>query len=195
MLRVRLRAHVRNTGEICERLLKRNNLTGDDLDLFGSDSAPKASERTAQTMAVGSDARFAQAAADIDMADIVPLPAQIANEIGWGVVEDPIHVNDYHATILHLFGLDHLRLAALLGLEAAKVAEGLETLPKRERLVEVLESGAELGIYAEEPGPEPDGTLRVATRTIPASRSAPGRSRSSARSPAPCCWRWWRWRW
>jgi hypothetical protein len=33
-------------------------------------------------------------------------------------------------------------------------------------LVEVLESGAELGLYAEEPGPEPDGTLRVATRTI-----------------------------
>jgi hypothetical protein len=32
------------------------------------------------------------------------------DEIGWGVVEDPIHVNDYHATILHLFGLDHLRL-------------------------------------------------------------------------------------
>ncbi len=54
----------------------------------------------------------------------------------------------------------------LLGLEAAKVAEGLETLPKVERLVEVLESGAELGIYDEQPGPEPDGTLRVATRTI-----------------------------
>jgi hypothetical protein len=32
------------------------------------------------------------------------------DEIGWGVVEDPIHVNDYHATILRLFGLDHLRL-------------------------------------------------------------------------------------
>jgi hypothetical protein len=26
------------------------------------------------------------------------------------VVDDPIHVNDYHATILRLFGLDHLRL-------------------------------------------------------------------------------------
>jgi 3-oxoacyl-[acyl-carrier-protein] synthase-3 len=30
---------VRNTGEICERLLKRNNLTGDDLDLFVSHQA------------------------------------------------------------------------------------------------------------------------------------------------------------
>lgn len=32
------------------------------------------------------------------------------DEIGWGVVEDPVHVNDLHATLLHLFGLDHLRL-------------------------------------------------------------------------------------
>lgn len=32
---------VRNTGEICERLLTRNNLTGDDLDLFVSHQANK----------------------------------------------------------------------------------------------------------------------------------------------------------
>jgi uncharacterized protein (DUF1501 family) len=32
------------------------------------------------------------------------------DDIGWGIVEDPVHVNDFHATILHLFGLDHLRL-------------------------------------------------------------------------------------
>lgn len=32
---------VRNTGEVCERLLKRNNLTGDDLDLFVSHQANK----------------------------------------------------------------------------------------------------------------------------------------------------------
>ncbi len=32
------------------------------------------------------------------------------DELGWNVVEDPIHVNDYHATILHLFGLDHTQL-------------------------------------------------------------------------------------
>ena len=32
------------------------------------------------------------------------------DEIGWAIVEDPVHVNDLHATILHLFGLDHLRL-------------------------------------------------------------------------------------
>ncbi|MEW4530793.1 DUF1501 domain-containing protein [Maioricimonas sp. JC845] len=33
-----------------------------------------------------------------------------SDEIGWGVAEDPVHINDLHATMLHLFGLDHLRL-------------------------------------------------------------------------------------
>ena len=32
------------------------------------------------------------------------------DEIGWNVIQDPIHVNDLHATILKLFGLDHLKL-------------------------------------------------------------------------------------
>ncbi len=32
------------------------------------------------------------------------------DEIGWSVVKDPVHINDLHATILHLFGLDHLKL-------------------------------------------------------------------------------------
>jgi hypothetical protein len=32
------------------------------------------------------------------------------DEIGWGVTKDPVHVHDMHATILHLFGLDHKRL-------------------------------------------------------------------------------------
>lgn len=32
------------------------------------------------------------------------------DEFGWRPVADPVHVNDLHATLLHLFGLDHLRL-------------------------------------------------------------------------------------
>ena len=32
------------------------------------------------------------------------------DELGWGIARDPVHVNDFHATILHLFGLDHERL-------------------------------------------------------------------------------------
>jgi hypothetical protein len=46
------------------------------------------------------------------------------------------------------------------------VAAGLETRPHQERLVEVLESGAELGLYADEPGPEPATPLQVTTRRI-----------------------------
>lgn len=32
------------------------------------------------------------------------------DEIGWGITRDPVHMNDFHATMLHLFGLDHLKL-------------------------------------------------------------------------------------
>ena len=32
------------------------------------------------------------------------------DEIGWNPIEDPVHINDFHASILHLFGLDHKRL-------------------------------------------------------------------------------------
>jgi len=32
------------------------------------------------------------------------------DDIGWNITEDPVHINDFHATILHLFGLDHLKL-------------------------------------------------------------------------------------
>lgn len=61
---------------------------------------------------------------------------------------------------------DYHRVGRLLGLEASKVALGLDTLPRTGKLLEVLESGAELGIYADEADSEPDGTLLVATKTI-----------------------------
>lgn len=32
------------------------------------------------------------------------------DDIGWNIVDRPVHVNDYHATILNRFGLDHLKL-------------------------------------------------------------------------------------
>ncbi|MEM7313703.1 MAG: DUF1501 domain-containing protein [Planctomycetota bacterium] len=32
------------------------------------------------------------------------------DEIGWAPVENPVHVNDFQATLLHLFGLNHERL-------------------------------------------------------------------------------------
>jgi hypothetical protein len=32
------------------------------------------------------------------------------DELGYNAVENPVHVNDLHATMLHLLGIDHLRL-------------------------------------------------------------------------------------
>lgn len=32
------------------------------------------------------------------------------DEIGWDTVKDPVHINDFQATLLELFGLDHLKL-------------------------------------------------------------------------------------
>lgn len=32
------------------------------------------------------------------------------DELGYNIIKDPVHVNDFHATILHLLGLDHERL-------------------------------------------------------------------------------------
>src|SRR6056297_687607 len=32
------------------------------------------------------------------------------DEIGWNVEDNPVHINDLHATLLHQFGLDHLKL-------------------------------------------------------------------------------------
>lgn len=32
------------------------------------------------------------------------------DELGWAPVEDPVHMNDFHATLLHLFGIDHEKL-------------------------------------------------------------------------------------
>ena len=32
------------------------------------------------------------------------------DELGFNVTENPVHVHDLHATILHLLGLDHKRL-------------------------------------------------------------------------------------
>ena len=37
------------------------------------------------------------------------------DEIGWAPVRDAVHVNDLQATLLHLFGLDHLRLTYRYG--------------------------------------------------------------------------------
>jgi len=49
-------------------------------------------------------------------------PGQVigkTDEFGWHAIEDRVHVHDFQATLLHLFGLDHLKLTYnFRGLEA-----------------------------------------------------------------------------
>jgi hypothetical protein len=52
-------------------------------------------------------------------------------------------------------------LGERLGLEAAKVRLEIDPVPRKERLIEVVQSGADLGMYEDEPTGEPDDTLRV----------------------------------
>ncbi len=32
------------------------------------------------------------------------------DDLGWSIAKDPVHINDFHATMLQLFGLNHLKL-------------------------------------------------------------------------------------
>ena len=53
------------------------------------------------------------------------------DDFSYNIVKDPVHIRDYQATLLHLFGIDHERLtykhqgldAKLTGVEPAKVVE------------------------------------------------------------------------
>lgn len=58
------------------------------------------------------------------------------------------------------------RLGTILGLEAAKVWTGLDTRPVRRRYDHTIESGAPLGIWAEEQCPEADVAVRLISRDI-----------------------------
>ena len=37
------------------------------------------------------------------------------DEFGWDPIKDPVHINDFHATLLHLLGLNHLDLSKRFG--------------------------------------------------------------------------------
>jgi hypothetical protein len=58
------------------------------------------------------------------------------------------------------------RLGKRLGLEAARVRMETDPVPRRERLVEIVGSGADLGMYVDEPAGEPDDTLRLVNSTV-----------------------------
>jgi hypothetical protein len=47
------------------------------------------------------------------------------DDIGWSIIQDPVHINDFHATVLHLFGLNHLKLThRFQGLDARLTGVG-----------------------------------------------------------------------
>ena len=55
------------------------------------------------------------------------------DDFAWNVTRDPVSMHDFHATILHLFGLDHNKLSyrfqgldfRLTGVNPANVVKGL----------------------------------------------------------------------
>ena len=55
------------------------------------------------------------------------------DDFSYNIVKDPVHIRDFHATVLHLLGFDHNRFsvrwqgldAKLTGVEPAKVIREL----------------------------------------------------------------------
>jgi hypothetical protein len=58
------------------------------------------------------------------------------------------------------------RMGRILGLEASSVAMNIDTLPRRERYVGILQSGAPIALYEDEPQEPETPILRVARRTV-----------------------------
>ena len=58
------------------------------------------------------------------------------------------------------------RMGTMLGAEAAKVFTGIRTRPTRRRFAGIVESGAPLGIWVDEPLPDREPVVRVAERNI-----------------------------
>jgi hypothetical protein len=53
------------------------------------------------------------------------------DDIGWHAVEDRVHVHDFHATLLHLMGLDHKRLTyPVAGLDVRLTVQGGRVVEK-----------------------------------------------------------------
>jgi len=59
------------------------------------------------------------------------------------------------------------RLGTKLGLEAARVRLSIDPVPRTEKLLQVLPSGADLGIYVDEQSGEPDASLAALMQDSP----------------------------
>ena len=66
------------------------------------------------------------------------------DEFSYNIIKDPVHIRDFQATLLHLFGIDHERFTYdLQGLQAKLT--GVEPASGRERDPRVaFQQGAEL---------------------------------------------------
>jgi neutral ceramidase len=58
------------------------------------------------------------------------------------------------------------RLGRMLGLEAAKLATGIETVERRERYLAIMESGAPIALYVDEPQESSDQTLSITNSVL-----------------------------
>jgi len=58
----------------------------------------------------------------------------VTDDIGWSIVENPVHVSDLHATLLHLFGFDHLQL----GYEHLGIVQRLTPLTRESKVIDAL---------------------------------------------------------
>jgi hypothetical protein len=56
------------------------------------------------------------------------------DDIGWSIVENPVHISDFHATLLHLFGFDHLQL----GFEHLGIVQRLTPLTRESKVIDAL---------------------------------------------------------
>ena len=57
----------------------------------------------------------------------------MTDDFGYNIIKDPVHVHDFHATLLHLMGIDHTRFtykfqgldSRLTGVEESRVVNEL----------------------------------------------------------------------
>jgi len=56
------------------------------------------------------------------------------DEIGWTITENPVHISDLHATLLQLFGFDHMKL----GYDHLGVQQRLTPLTRESKVIDAL---------------------------------------------------------
>ena len=65
------------------------------------------------------------------LADEIHMTLGASDEFGFNVTEDPVHVHDLHATLLHLLGFDHTKLSVKFqGLNMRLTGIAGELVPK-----------------------------------------------------------------